>query len=57
MALARESPYGLSNISCPGSHDVLAILIGTFGNVAVETHMRVFANFPPDLVAQNRLKS
>src|SRR5262245_24810842 len=34
-------PVRLSNIPCTASHDVLAIVVGTFGNVAAETQMRM----------------
>ena len=38
----------LSNIPCPASHDVLATCVGTFGNVAAETHMRMSRTLRPD---------
>src|SRR6516164_9255783 len=34
-------PGRLSDIPCTASHDVLAIVVGTFGNVAAETQMRM----------------
>jgi len=41
LALAPSVPGKLSNIPCQASHDVLAIVVGTFGNVAAETQMRM----------------
>ena len=44
-------PGKLSNIPCQASHDVLANVVGTFGNVAAETQTRMSVTPLPELAA------